>query len=306
MPTPLLLLLAACGSGSTSLDTATSSDPDTAPYLGEVEGSEAPTIDNDALGEGLDLVIASLLHVKVDPVLAVYDDLMATADDSCPNWYDDDGITYWYDSCTSDAGTTFEGYAYLYDYVDYLSDGTVWNGRALYGAATIVDGDGNTFEAKGQATAISGPNSDGNESWWTAVDSFTWDGAGAEGTWLADGLAPGLSWYAVYVASSEGRVLQISGSLSGTAGIDAVALDEVMLANTGMGSTCPEEPSGSIAVLDGEGNWIDIVFDGPTWETWAEPAADCDGCGQAWFQGQDLGLVCADFSPLTDWGASPG
>lgn len=59
--------------------------------------------------------------------------------------------------------------------------------------------------------------------------------------------------------------------------------------------TCVE-PTGTIQLQDTAGDWYTLTWDGST---------TCDGCGTASSDLGDLGTVCADFSPLTEWEDDP-
>ena len=60
-----------------------------------------------------------------------------------------------------------------------------------------------------------------------------------------------------------------------------------------------------MSVRDLDGDWYDVVFDGPTdWGADSDPDL-CDGCGEAYFRGEDVGAVCPDFSGLNGWEGTP-
>jgi hypothetical protein len=60
-----------------------------------------------------------------------------------------------------------------------------------------------------------------------------------------------------------------------------------------------------VSLRDSDGNWYDVVFDGPIlYDDVIDPAV-CDGCGEAWYRGEPMGTVCADFNALVDWEVSP-
>ena len=67
---------------------------------------------------------------------------------------------------------------------------------------------------------------------------------------------------------------------------------------------CPQEPSGTISVQGADGEWYDVVFDGPSFGETTDPAV-CDGCGTAWLEGMRLGEVCVDAGELLDWDGVP-
>ena len=135
---------------------------------------------------------------------------------------------------------------------------------------------------------------------------YSWDGPEADGTWLDWGVEPTLVWYASRDPSSGGKAITLSSSVSIDSGpFTAVFMDGVYLYEEVLGSSCGIEPSGTISLLDSEGRWTDLIFDGPTEFNAEVDAAVCDGCATAWYRGTALGEACIDFSALTDWEDSP-
>ena len=64
--------------------------------------------------------------------------------------------------------------------------------------------------------------------------------------------------------------------------------------------TCTLEPAGWVWAMDTAYTTYEVRFDdvGPD-----DPA--CDGCGAATAQGEDMGTVCIDVSPLLSWEERP-
>ena len=72
-------------------------------------------------------------------------------------------------------------------------------------------------------------------------------------------------------------------------------------ANNGIGIRAPGTGDAAYAgmevqVLDDGGTWYTLTWDGAT---------NCDGCGTAATDEGDLGSICADWSPLTEWRFDP-
>ncbi|MFN7145156.1 MAG: hypothetical protein ACK4YP_15370, partial [Myxococcota bacterium] len=238
-------------------------------------------------------------------VFPAYDAVMVGAEESCPAYYDYNGSQYWYDQCTSSAGTKFSGYSFyqLYDNYD-AGDGAVYNGEALYGVAEIVTPDGHSFSAGGTAYNLVATGA--GYTYYSSVltGSFAYDGPEAAGTWLGSGISPDLTL--VGYATEAGNYMNIDGGLSGMGGqLDTVVFDTVVIFDGALGSACPTEPGGVISVRDDVGYWYDVVFDGPADYGEAAEARLCDGCGAAYFRGEPLGDVCVDFSALLDWEVAP-
>lgn len=302
---PLLLLLAcqpvidATDDTGDAGDTAGAWDGSTGPYLGEAEG-EAPAVDTAAVGAALDEVARLLLGLHAGPALEAYTTLAEDMDADCPEWTESDGTPYWYDRCTSAAGTTFDGYATLVPLEGYVDEeGTVYDGWQYYGFATITDATGRVFESRGGAGLVSAVTTDGALVSYTYMEAGFGDSA-AVGTWLAEALDPSLTSYFAWYEEAQGAALYVDGVLTGVGGaVDAVVFDQLSLSDEALGG-CAVEPTATVSVLDAEGQWIDLLFDGGE-----ATAPGCDGCGTAWVQGVSAGEVCVDFSPLLDWTVSP-
>lgn len=300
----LFLALAACGSKGD--DTAAADVYTPAPYLVDEEDPPVATFSADAVGEAIISAMIAGPALNAAPVFPAYLAVMDGQDGSCPNYYSYNGNAYWYDTCTSESGVSYSGYSFYYSYVDYESDGVIYNGDQLFGVATVTDADGDTFQAGGSAAALSGTAVDGSYTLWQSVvqGSFAYDGAAGRGTWLEDHLAPDLTLAAYYVPSYDARAMILDGGVSGLGGdFDTVVFSNVALYDIAGG--CRQEPSGLISLRDGEGNWYDVTLDGPVDFGGDFDAAACDGCGDVWFRGEDVGQVCVDFTTLTSWGSEP-
>ena len=141
-----------------------------------------------------------------------------------------------------------------------------------------------------------------------SATSARWPGPGAPGaagTWLEWGLVPSIYWWTLSYGDGA-KLVALGGMLEVEDGpISAVILEDLYLVQESLGATCGLEPSGSISILDSEGNWYGLSFDGPTGEDWDVDPALCDGCGTAWYRGERLGEACVDFSVLTSWEEKP-
>ena len=159
----------------------------------------------------------------------------------------------------------------------------------------------------GSAGLLEGVSDDGAVTTYTVVDGgFAWTGDGSEGTWLAEGVDPEMAWSAMAWPDLDARLIVLDGAFSVEGGaIEMMVFEQALFINAGVGSTCPEEPSGAISALTGEGVWLDLIFDGASWEDVGQALEGCDGCGQIWHRGEMLGEVCPDFSPLLDWNERP-
>jgi hypothetical protein len=204
----------------------------------------------------------------------------------------------------AETGTRFDGYGYFVDY-NGVSDGngTTYQGAALYGVATIEDADGQRLVAAGGAVQVEGDSAETHVAVLQIDDGFALQGELAAGTWLADSESPELVLNGAEVASLGVRYLVVRGRLVGEA-FDAVIFDDLMGVSGAVEGACTTEPAAA-SLLDGEGRWLDILFDGTTLEGTGGDPDRCDGCGGVWFQGLYLGEVCPDLGVLTDWSGAP-
>ncbi len=306
----LPLLALACGSdkaGAGEGEGEGEGIEDTAPYLLDPTDPELPAFDGEALGHVVEEALITLRQSSAEPALLAYAEAMQGIDDGCPTWFDADGIDYWYDQCTAEGGSSYEGYAYAITYDDTPGEGgALYSGAAFFGVARIEDAAGHVFESAGGATYVVGEDPSGNRFYYSVIDDgFGYDGPAAEGTWLSAGLSPAVELSAGALTNG-GRTFSANGRIAPEAGgITAMVFEGLLIADALAGSDCPGEPSGTLSILDGDGLWTDITFDGPTEDTPTQDAADCDGCGGAWSGGVYLGEVCADFSGLLAWSAIP-
>ena len=282
-------------------------DPPEGDYVADASDDTVPDLDVEAITAAVDGAIAGALQVHGGPAVASYYEALAGMDASCPVWGVDSGTPFWFDSCTSATGTTFDGYGYQYEYVEQSDGDVTWTGHAIYSVASITGPSGEVFRGAGGANYLTGVNEAGFDVWYSYVQpGFAYDGDAADGTWLADGVQPDVVWYALRDPVAGGAAASFSGTAQVAEGpVAAIVFTDILLIDEAWGSSCPIEPSGSLSVLDHEGNWIDLYFDGPEWEGSPTPEALCDGCGAAWYRGTYLGEACFDFSPMSDWEAYP-
>ena len=304
----LTALLLACGDKPTSEPTDTAQTTEDAPYLADPDTSDPPEFNSSDVAAAVEEALILIRQVNASPLIDVYNELMTHTDSSCPLWSEYDGTPLWYDTCTADSGVSFEGYGLALDWNgDDDGNGNLWWGTQLYSIATITDADGQTFSSGGGAGSLAGTNPDGTELYYTYIEGgFEWDGPESTGTWLDWGISPTLVWHAVRDPSTDGKAITLSGSVTVDDGpIAAVVMDNLYLVDEILGSSCGQEPSGTISVLDADGQWYDLIFDGPTEANPEVPEDVCDGCATAWYHGTSLGEACIDFSALTDWQDNP-
>ena len=81
-------------------------------YLSDVESSEVPTLEEvEAI---LQMGIEQVRDTRVGRLLDVYDEMLSQADADCPRWFTNPDGLYWADTCTSEEGVSFQGFATSY------------------------------------------------------------------------------------------------------------------------------------------------------------------------------------------------
>jgi len=298
------------GTGGIAQDDSTPTpDEDDAPYLPDDTEVDLPSFNAEAVGEALGPALAQARSISAVPVVQSYFEATAGMDSDCPGWLNFDGTEYWYDYCTAGDGTVFDGYGAHVIFDGYaLGDGNLWDGYQISSLGTVITPAGDIFEAAGGAYVLWTETNDGGFAYQSYLDDgFAYDGPAAQGSWMTTGISPSLSSYILSypIGGWSGNAVVLSGQILVDDGsISAVVFEDFFLYSELLGSPCPEEPDGLISVLDSSGNWIDLLFDGGQWGEEVD-AAVCDGCGAAWYQGNLLGEVCADFSSVLDWTESP-
>ncbi|MEZ4236911.1 MAG: hypothetical protein R3F59_12310 [Myxococcota bacterium] len=307
--TLLLLTLAACdGSGPADPIQGDPADPIDDPppstYIFDEDAPPEPTASlaqlSTALQEALDLT----LHIRADPVQAAYETAMSGSTGACPYVYSTPDGAYWYDSCTANDGTQFEGYVFAYGDTDLFDPGSGFTFDYWYafGGATIDVPSGDQLELAGRAVWQVGVNdNDGVPivlSYTDVGGTFHWDGAEADDTWMRLGIDPDLTTQVTAVPSYALATVYLGGGFGGFADGWAVGFDENVIGDEAMGLPCAAELSGTLGLRAPDGTWYDVQFDGSDGTDPDFDPAACDGCGHAYYQGEPMGEVCADFSTL--------
>jgi hypothetical protein len=314
------LLLGGCAGGggepAAAGDTATDeplpeidAPEDDGPYLGESEDPEPPELDADAVAAAVESVLPTVIGAHAGHIRSAYAEALSGQSEGCPTWTQSaEGVPYWFDTCTADGGTRFEGYAYDLVSEDLADGEIVWDGWQFYGLATITGPDGATFEATGSAGVLTGLQSDGALVTYTYMDEgFRYDGPAADAAWLGAAGSPEVQAYTLHQPTTGGNLVSLQARASLDAGpITAVVFEDVQAGNAAAGAPCPAEPAGLISVRAEDGTWFELYFDGVPFDQWGttEPT-DCDGCASVWAKGSEVGEVCLDPSVLTDWGTAP-
>ena len=249
--------------------------PELGPYLVS-EDVELPDISQveSVLQQAVDRIRLSSSAPFVDDFFT----LMEDADDSCPQWYTNQGGPYWFDSCTSESGTLFEGYGTQNVYTGQLDEsGNQWMGRALYSESLIEAQNGDWLISSGSASLLHGTNiTNGADIFYAHLDqgfrSVHQDTAPQIDMWAShlDGFKS--IYFDVVSYDGENRVVFSQNQLTTQ-------------------SACP---NGSQSIWTEKG-WVQV-----SWNT-----QECSGCADVYFEGSNLGSVCIDFSDWMNWEENP-
>ncbi len=321
MRCPLPLLAAALASCATEKAAAPASEPtptavvDPAPYVVEDTGESAtPSLSAEDVAAGITRAFSAALAVDPRDLADAYEGIWAERDEpACPYYYPEYLTLYnqyiWSADCTSEAGATFDGYAYYQGYQDY--DGGYYTyDRYFYlytSAATLTRSDGQRLTGSGYAYYY---DIDYYAYAYKAAYSqiqgtFAWEGASFEDSWLARSISMDLYLYS-YRYDTGQTYTTLNGSLADIdGGVTAVNFDSLYLENAATGTSCAAEPGGAVLLRDTAGTWYEVSFDGPAYSGAPSFPAYCDGCGSVYWRGDYLGEACPDFSSLTEWQDRP-
>lgn len=286
LPSALLVVCSACSAGG-------SAEWDYAPDL-----TEPPSFDADAALEAVHAAIDTTRGYAPEILSTAWDEALAVSP-TCPSSYSYGGADYWF-PC-QERRRVFDGTVARWDYSVFSTDDLQYEGWYLYGAATLTDPSADDFLLTGTAYALEVIPADGSGTLTsTAVQgAFTYAGAAASGTWLAEGAPVDIVWTTFRSTPAGAGWTRLERTAAGLPG----AYPELAMSITEYeagASDCDIEPAGTVSMRDASGTWTDVVFD--AWPTGglSRTGGDCDGCGQAWRTGQPIGEVCLDTPRLLE------
>ncbi|MEQ1503660.1 MAG: hypothetical protein ABMB14_15585 [Myxococcota bacterium] len=285
--------------------------PPPSDYIFDADTTPVPTASLAELGEALQTGLDLTLTITATPVQEAYDAVMDSSTLACPYVYATPDGEYWYDSCTASDGTEFDGYVFAYEENDLYDpySGLVFDYWYAFGGATVEDAQGHQLELAGGAVWQKGVGESGGvplEYYITDIGgTFRWDGPEARGTWLEAGLDPDLTVITYAVPILDASSTTLAGGFGGFADGWALAYDNNTVGSAILGLPCEDELSGTVGLRAPDGTWYDIQFQGSDGTDPDYDAAQCDGCGQAFYQGEPMGEVCADVSTLIAMGVAP-
>jgi hypothetical protein len=313
-----LLLTLGCGAGAPPPEPdppvdSSASDLDAAdePAVYNYEPTEEDLLPIATLMDGIQQLVDLVPSLEADPLLELYEQVLADQGPFCPFWIDSPGGPFWNSFCTAPGGTYYHGFLQTLEDFDGsvfptgVGPDAVVEGGGLSGAGYIETASGYDFDASGilfsATTTTPGPEGPDQYAWQQHFlsGSFAYNGPHWEDTWIDDGLHPFLTKSVMTDRYVGGREVFLEGGAAGLGGdIDSVVFHQVNLFDALLGSSCELEPSGKISVRAATGAWYEVQFDGPPSYEVETPAELCDGCGRVYYAEQLIGIGCVDFSPL--------
>ncbi len=301
-----LVLLAACqaqapadAGGAAAVDRI--SQPSA--YVPDSASTQAPTaLDAAQLAEGTQELVA-YLH-RQDPLF--YHDIWtlqfwSNQGGDCPLMQEHNGQDYWNDRCTAPNGTEYVGWTlnlrggrwtepesnlYMAEF-SWLSGHAVLrfpDGRLLQNFGDVMYQEVEESSPEGVVHAFQG----------FVYGDFLYSGDEATGTWVQEPVTSEI-YYRYATLPGGSQVVELHGAIGRLPGpVAAARLENLRLSNGPR--DCALEPSGSLRLRGPDGDWTTVSFGAP-----GPDDAACDGCGDALREDEEVGLVCADFSPLLSW-----
>ena len=257
----------------------------------------------------------------LDPAIlqAQYLELIAdgdAAEEGCPEWrenfYEGEGYNYWKDTCTSEEGTLFSGWAKQQRPMEYQNGNHHYTDDGyLEGEFEISRPGGARLEFSGKVSYYERINNYYYYTDRTDFDRYYYVDAWGDATLqTSDGDANWLTESYVYdyninfqdYDDDDGMKADWEGGIFGITGdAPAIHATDFYIYSAANGSPCEKEPSGLISIRDTQGQWYDVEFQGPPYNgAWSYQPA-CDGCGEVWFRGEFMGETCVDFSIFMEW-----
>ena len=257
-----LLLVGCSAQKDSSTQTQNDLDRDTAYVLFDTATVSNFEVDLNAIETVVQNHINQLRQFDTVPTLAQIDTILSEADETCPTYFTNGETPYWADQCTSEVGAEFQGYGTLVHLEDELQDdGSTVSGSYYYGEGQISSSTGQTIQIEGGIV-----NSDTR-----AEDGTVYHNRMVDGSVYNDNEDDWTSW-------EYGPRFQLTGALQPETGLKlffgaaeletettAVFIDEIVMLVSNYG-LCEEEPGANIQVFTEDSGWLDIAFNGPTFD----------------------------------------
>lgn len=311
--------------GDVTIDVGDTSDTSARPdvptpwiYPEDPDDEVTPALATPTLQSALTTAISAALELDPRVVLDLHEALFPTPEagsgdpTGCPFYLTYDYGTakafYWQGECTASDGTMFSGFGSVATYDDFVNEAGTFDGYDVNMAGRIEAADGTFLEGSGQAGSYAGAAGDLASTAAVIDGTFSAGGPRAPASvWLRGHRRPSLNVTGWTYKPTGGTNVTINGGISGLDfpdGVSAVSLDDVTAREALAGATCERELGGAAGVRGDDGNWYDVLFDGPLGEDAETPGELCDGCGETWFRGHSVDETCVDAKAYFDWTAA--
>ncbi len=270
-------------------------EPPTAPsdYVRPAD-EPAPSLDEAGVAAAATGALAWFFAADPGDAIDAWSEAATAGDGVCPYYTPggDGESFYWYGTCATEGGATFDGSLYGAVYVPFDDEAwTYWDYAAINGEARIVLSDGEQFRFAGELyaykqRALVGAATAGFARW---IGDASWEGGARGDSWL--GAAPSFDYELIGNDDGYGgRVVTVDGGASNLPGtFGAIVFDDVTVDL----AVCGAEPAGLLRFAEASGEWYELAFDD----------TPCDGCAQVWFRGAPIGEACPDLAPLVTYAA---
>lgn len=300
----MFVLLFACTETTVTSTQYTKIDPPSE-YSIEFEEESSPEIDLASLETAFNEALLSIRDYNTAPMFDSYHAVMEYSDSYCPTSYELNGNAFWYGQCESDAGMYYDGYLFynIYEELDFFGDGGVWDVYTMSGATDMLYPSMERVHWGGSAYFAEGHNVDGYPVFFSNFTGSFWDQSSPD--WLSEAQTANLMMYGIHFDLSNGTAgngFYIQGNIDWSGPLSAISFQGFTSYTQYIGFPCEMEPIGTLSLRTAEGQWIDVEFDNE--QDWSV-GGECDGCGTAYHNGEELGDFCIDNQPMLDWEDRP-
>ena len=294
----------ACTSGEeveTGIQTVV--DTGTAPYVIDSQDDQVLRYDEADLQAAVEEGLARIIQLDATPVLDAYQAMLGDTEESCPDWINSNGYLTWLGGCTTTQGTQYEGQGLIIlDDEVYFDEGLPWQQRGIYLVGEVTNAEGDALVGTGTINHYRQETDSYSMTYQAIAEGTTLTGDWATGHWESGVGSPELGRSSVYYHWEDATAVALFGriALDGDT-VDMLAIEDFVFIDDAVswGSHCDLEPSGTLSIRTIDGVWLDMSFEGSSWSDKAD-LAQCDGCAEAWANGQAIGELCFDFAPLLD------
>lgn len=279
----LLVAMWGCGDDTTETSTTEIPIPDAEEIIYTIEESGAGLLSMDPL----------LFHNAWVYTMQTY------ADATCPVMQIHNGMDLWNESCTTQAGNEFLGWALNFRGRNIPNEVSTWEQvEWVSGQAQIKTVDGILLQDFGDILYQHGKDADNNDvvMGFTYGD-FAWTAEEAGRSWLQSNISMEYYYQFTTIDTEGGEPTKRADIQAWVSFFDNSARASIWQDIVIDQRECAREPiEGEIWTRSTDGVWIQVLFDAEY---------DCDGCGYAWHDGEYIDEVCVDISAWLDWQEYP-